>query len=213
MRSHNLRPEKPACAQAEPLMKRRGTYTRQASATTTPVPNHSRPSDRPLWEGPPQDPLPPSQATALVPKPGGCGYPREHLQTPGGQPRGRCDPYPEPSWFGEVLYRRMKHAEAVPSRVRQRALRLLAEAREQEQYETEWAAICAVASRLGVNSETLRKWLRRSEVDAGTRPGVTTEELAEIRRLKRENPELRRTNEIPRTASAFFAAELDRPAP
>ena len=52
----------------------------------------------------------------------------------------------------------------------------------------------------------------RSEVDAGTRPGTTSEELAEIRRLKRENAELRRTNEILRTASAFFAAELDRPA-
>ena len=100
-----------------------------------------------------------------------------------------------------------------PAEFRQRALRLLAEARQQEQYETEWAAISAVASRLGVNNETLRKWLRRSEVDAGTRPGTTSEELAEIRRLKRENAELRRTNEILRTASAFFAAELDRPAP
>ena len=96
---------------------------------------------------------------------------------------------------------------------RQRALRLLGEARQQEQYETEWAAITAVASRLGVNSETLRKWLRRSEIDAGTRPGVTTEELVEIRRLKKENAERRRANEILRTASAFFAAELDRPAP
>jgi transposase len=100
-----------------------------------------------------------------------------------------------------------------PAEFRQRALRLLAEARQQAQYETEWAAITAVASRLGVNNETLRKWLRRSEVDAGTRPGTTSEELAEIRRLKRENAELRRTNEILRTASAFFAAELDRPAP
>jgi transposase len=100
-----------------------------------------------------------------------------------------------------------------PIELRQRALRLVAEACESEQYETEWAAICAVASRVGVNNETLRKWLRRFEVDAGTRPGTTSEELAEIRRLKRENAELRRANEILRTASAFFAAELDRPAP
>jgi len=100
-----------------------------------------------------------------------------------------------------------------PVEFRQRALRLLAEARQQEQYETEWAAIQAVGSRLGVNSETLRKWLRRSEVDAGTRPGVSSVEQAEIRRLKKENAELRRTNEILRTASAFFAAELDRPVP
>jgi transposase len=99
-----------------------------------------------------------------------------------------------------------------PVEFRQRALRLLAEARQYQQYETEWAAIQAVSSRLGVNSETLRKWLRRSEVDAGTRPGTTSEELAEIRRLKKENAELRRTNEILRTASAFFAAELDRTA-
>ena len=100
-----------------------------------------------------------------------------------------------------------------PVEFRQRALRLLGEARQQEQYETEWAAITAVASRLGLNSETLHKWLRRSEIDAGTRSGVTAEELAEICRLKRENAELRRANEILRTASAFFAAELDRPVP
>jgi transposase len=100
-----------------------------------------------------------------------------------------------------------------PIELRQRALRLITEAREHAQYDTEWAAICAVASRVGVNNETLRKWVRRSEVDAGTRPGTTSEELAEIRRLKKENAELRRTNEILRTASAFFAAELDRPAP
>jgi len=60
-------------------------------------------------------------------------------------------------------------------------------------------------------AETLRKWVRQAEVDAGTRPGVTSEESAEIRRLKRENAELRRANEILKAASAFFAAELDRP--
>ena len=97
-----------------------------------------------------------------------------------------------------------------PIEFRQRALRLVLEAGEQAQYETEWAAIVAVSSRLGVNSETLRKWLRRSEVDAGTRPGVTSEEQAEIRRLKKENAELRRANEILRTASAFCG--LTRPA-
>ena len=68
-----------------------------------------------------------------------------------------------------------------------------------------------VAGRLGVNAETLRLWQRRAEVDAGRRPGITTEEQAEIRRLKKENAELRRANEILKAASAFFAAELDRP--
>jgi transposase len=71
-----------------------------------------------------------------------------------------------------------------------------------------------VADKLGIGTaETLRKWVRRAEVDAGTRPGLSTEENAEIRRLKRENAELRRANEILKAASAFFAAELDRPLP
>ena len=60
-------------------------------------------------------------------------------------------------------------------------------------------------------TETLRKWVRQAEIDAGQRPGLTSEEHAEIKRLKRENAELRRANEILKSASAFFAAELDRP--
>jgi transposase len=81
------------------------------------------------------------------------------------------------------------------------------------EYPSDWPAICAVAQKLGIGSaETLRKWVRQAEVDAGARPGVSTEESAEIRRLKRENAELRRANEILKAASAFFAAELDRPA-
>ena len=65
---------------------------------------------------------------------------------------------------------------------------------------------------LGIGSpETLRKWVRRAEVDAEQRPGVTTEEAEQIKALKREVAELRRANEILKSASAFFAAELDRP--
>jgi transposase len=80
------------------------------------------------------------------------------------------------------------------------------------EYPSDWPAICAVAEKLGIGTaETLRKWVRQAEVDAGTRPGVTSEEAAEIKRLKRENAELRRANEILKAASAFFAAELDRP--
>jgi transposase len=79
-------------------------------------------------------------------------------------------------------------------------------------YETEFAAIKAVAAKLAIGSaETLRKWVRQAEVDAGARPGVTTEESAELRRLRAEVRELRRANEILKAASAFFAAELDRP--
>jgi transposase len=82
----------------------------------------------------------------------------------------------------------------------------------QSDYPSQWAAIGAVASKLGIGSaETLRKWVRRAEVDAGERPGVSSEERAEIKRLKREVAELRRANEILKAASSFFAAELDRP--
>jgi transposase len=80
------------------------------------------------------------------------------------------------------------------------------------EYLSDWPAICAVAAKLGIGSaETLRKWVRQGEAGAGTRPGISSEESAEIRRLKRENAELRRANEILKAASAFFAAELDRP--
>lgn len=95
------------------------------------------------------------------------------------------------------------------SEFRERALRMLEEVIPV--HETEFAAIRYVSARLGVGSETLRKWRRRAEIQAGTRPGVTIDERAEIKRLKREVSELRRANEILRTASAFFAAELDRP--
>lgn len=97
-----------------------------------------------------------------------------------------------------------------PRELRERAVRLVAEHRGD--YETEYAAIKSVAAKLGITTaETLRKWIRQAEVDGGRRPGVTSEESAEIRRLKRENAELRRANEILKAASAFFAAELDRP--
>jgi transposase len=80
------------------------------------------------------------------------------------------------------------------------------------EYPSDWPAICAVAEKLGIGTaETLRKWVRQAEIDAGTRPGISSEESAEIKRLKRENAELRRANEILKAASAFFAAELDRP--
>jgi transposase len=94
--------------------------------------------------------------------------------------------------------------------MKERAVRMVGEIREN--YGNEYAAIKAVAARLGIGSpETVRKWLRRAQVDAGERPGTTTEEKAEIRALKQENAELRRANAILREASAFFAAELDRP--
>ena len=67
-----------------------------------------------------------------------------------------------------------------------------------------------IAHKFGVSSETLRKWVRRTETDEGLRPGLTTEERERLKQLERENRELRRANEILKSASAFFAAELDR---
>ncbi len=69
----------------------------------------------------------------------------------------------------------------------------------------------SVAGKIGASPETVSKWVRRAEVDAGERPGLTGEEHAEVKRLKREVAELRRANEILKAAAAFFGAELDRP--
>lgn len=97
-----------------------------------------------------------------------------------------------------------------PAELRARAVRLVAESRGE--YESEWAAINSIAAKLGIGTaETLRMWVRRAEVDAAGRGGVGSEEAAEIRRLRREVAELRRTNEILKAAAGFFAAELDRP--
>jgi transposase len=72
-------------------------------------------------------------------------------------------------------------------------------------------AVQRVARQLGYGVETVRKWVQQADVDAGERPGTTTEDNARIRRLEQEVRELRRANEILKSASAFFAAELDRP--
>jgi transposase len=69
--------------------------------------------------------------------------------------------------------------------------------------------VSRTARQLGINVESLRLWVRQAEVDAGARPGVTTDEHRRIAELERENRELRRANEILKTASAFFARELD----
>jgi transposase len=98
-----------------------------------------------------------------------------------------------------------------PTEVRQRAVRLVLEHRDD--YDTEYAAIRSIGAKCNVGAETLRKWVRQAEIDAGTRPGVSSEESVELRRLRAEVRELRRANEILKAASAFFAAELDRPQP
>ena len=94
--------------------------------------------------------------------------------------------------------------------LRERAVRMVGEIRVE--HESDWAAMGRVAELLGVGTaETVRKWVRQAEVDAGKRVGTTSEESGEMKRLKRENAELRRANAILKAASTFFAAELDRP--
>jgi transposase len=97
-----------------------------------------------------------------------------------------------------------------PQELRDRAVRLVLESRDD--YESEWKAIESIAMKLGIGStETLRKWVRRAEVDAGQRPGVRTQDSDEVKKLRAEVRELRRANEILKAAAGFFAAELDRP--
>ena len=75
----------------------------------------------------------------------------------------------------------------------------------------EWAAIESVAAKLGIGTaQTLHNWVRRSQIDAGQRGGVSSDAAAELKRLRAENKELKRANEILKSASVFFAAELDR---
>lgn len=97
-----------------------------------------------------------------------------------------------------------------PPELRERAVRMVAELTPD--YPSEFTAIRAVATKLGIGSEeTVRKWVRRAQADGDPRPGPTAAEREEIRELKKEISELRRANEILKAAAGFFAAELDRP--
>jgi len=81
----------------------------------------------------------------------------------------------------------------------------------EREYASQWSAIVSIATKIGCSPETLRKWVRQTEVDTGRRGGLTSDERARTKELERENRELRRANEILRKAAAFFAqAELDR---
>lgn len=99
-----------------------------------------------------------------------------------------------------------------PQSFRDRAIRMVADRVEAGDGVTQYQAIKEVAPKLNVSKESLRRWAEQAEVHAGARPGRSSDAEAEIRKLRRENAELRRANEILKTASAFFAAELDRPS-
>jgi transposase-like protein len=93
--------------------------------------------------------------------------------------------------------------------VRDRAVRLVFE--QQKEHGSQWSAIGSIAGKIGCTPEPLRKWVRRAEIDQGIRGGLTSTERERLKELERENRELKRSNEILRKASAFFAqAELDR---
>ncbi|SEF65902.1 Transposase [Nitrosomonas ureae] len=93
--------------------------------------------------------------------------------------------------------------------IRERAIRMVLE--HQADYESQWAAIKSIASKIGCTAETLRTWVRQNECDSGVRLGQSTSDRERLMSLERENRELKRANEILRKAAAFFAqAELDR---
>jgi len=95
-----------------------------------------------------------------------------------------------------------------PAEFRERALRMLAEARPD--HPSDFAAASHVGGRLGVYPETLRLWKKRADIDTGRKLGTTSEAQTEIKRLKKQIAELEKANEILRSASVFFATELGR---
>lgn len=96
-----------------------------------------------------------------------------------------------------------------PAEVRDRAVRMVFE--HAGEYDSQWSAIVSISGKIGCSPETLRRWVRRAEVDTGLREGLTSADRSRMKELERENRELRRANEILRKASAYFAqAELDR---
>ena len=103
----------------------------------------------------------------------------------------------------------MSKSKRYSPEIRERAVRMLFE--HEKDYESRWAALVSISGKIGCTPETLRSWIKRSEIDSGHRDGVTSDDRERLKTLERENRELKRANEILKTASAFFAqAELDR---
>ena len=93
--------------------------------------------------------------------------------------------------------------------VRERAVRIVLD--NQGQHGSRWQAIVSIAAKIGCSANTLNSWVKKAEVDSGTRAGISSDTAEKVKALERENRELRQANEILRKASAYFAmAELDR---
>jgi transposase len=95
-----------------------------------------------------------------------------------------------------------------PPELKERAVKMVQELRAQDPHDK--TVISRVARQLGIGDESLRSWAKQVEVESGKRPGLTTDEQSELKRLRKENFELRRSNDILQSAAAFFGAELDR---
>ena len=106
--------------------------------------------------------------------------------------------------LGKATTRRSSEAE------KERAVRAVRQLRKE--LGTDHGTVKRVAEQLGIGTESLRSWVKRADIDAGVAPGTTTAEAARVKELAQELKELRRANAILRSASAFFAAELDRPS-
>jgi len=101
-----------------------------------------------------------------------------------------------------------------PEELKDRSIRLVEDLIADPELELSMTAACRrVGDQLGINYDTLRGWVKQAQIDSGTKPGVSSSDRRRIADLEKENRELRRANAILKTASAFFAAELDRPSP
>ncbi len=101
-----------------------------------------------------------------------------------------------------------------PDELRDRSVRLVEDLVADPEVELSITAACTrVGEQLGINRDTLRGWVKQAQIDTGSRPGVSTDQLRRLKQLEAENRELRRANAILKTASAFFTVELDRPSP
>jgi transposase len=108
----------------------------------------------------------------------------------------------------------MSAPQKYPPEVRDRAVRLVDDLLADDQLQLSVTGAChRVGEQLGINRDTLRGWVKQAQIDAGTRPGVSSDDRRRLVELERENRELWRANAILKTASAFFAAELDRSSP